>query len=85
MDLLVRRLVTIPIQYGSTDSECSDKTPPVPPNLSLRQPKYTARMRYCFKAEAHITHGSTVTYRSVDCSTERGYVWSASAIAKNSA
>lgn len=37
------------------------RTPPVPPNLSFQQPKYTARMPNCLRAEAHITHGSTVT------------------------
>jgi len=36
-------------------------TPPQPPNRSLRQPKYTARIPYCLRAEAHIMQGSTVT------------------------
>ena len=46
---------------STTDSECNESTLPVPPNRSLPQPKYTACIWYCIKADAHITHGSTVT------------------------
>lgn len=45
----------------TTDSECNESTLPVPPNRSFPHPKYTARIRYCIKADAHMTHGSTVT------------------------
>jgi hypothetical protein len=52
-----------------TYDELIQMTLPHPPNLSLPQPYTTRPIPICLRAEAHMTQGSTVTYRVI---AERG-------------
>lgn len=73
------------IKWRMTNSECRERTLPVPPKCSLEQPKYTIRIWYCLRTDAHMIHGSTVTYKSVSRSIDLGCRLKTSSIAKNSA
>ena len=61
------------------------RTDPQPPNRSLAHPKKTFLTPSCRRAPAHIMHGSTVTYRSVDLKISALYVLRISSTAQSSA
>lgn len=64
MGLAVQLARTSTVQR-ETYEELIQMTLPQPPNLSFPQPYTTLPIPICRNAEAHMTQGSTVTYRVI--------------------